>query len=188
MTSATAVLNLLREAEPACASGTYVETVNGAVDRAIVFAYRKGGAWALLCSVNGMRVSDGQTLWTADRGCTEVDADSAHDCHHSGSLRDMLVPRFRDFVKPDRRDAPERLHDNVESVETLGRPAFRVRILGNERCPDWVVDVDASSGVVLADQVTTEDGERFERTFLTLDTEAMLPDGLFDWDTHETEE
>lgn len=168
---------LLRLAEPDHASGTYIERVDETVVAATVFAYRRGGAWALLNSRQGLRVSDAHGLWSAERGGTSFRYSSPPG-YHSGALRDMLVPRHRSLAQPRPR---ERLGEDAEPCWLLDREAVRVSVLGEPRFPEWRMDIDTETGVVLADRLVDAEGRTVERTFVALDLQTRLPDALFDW-------
>lgn len=178
MSSPSELVSLLRRAEPEYASGTFVERSNEAVHAVSVFAYRRGGAWALLNSRQGLRLSDAHSLWSAGRGHTRIQFESPPG-YHSGALRDMLIPRYRSLVQRGQQD---RLGPTVEPCSLLGREALCVQVLGEARFPEWQMYVDAEMGVVLADRVVDDDGCPFERTFLALDLGTRLPDELFTWE------
>lgn len=177
MVSPQEVSALLRAAEPTYASGTYIEASRGRTDRATVFAYRRGGAWALISSGQGMRVTDAHTLWSCDHGSQRV-SEVAPPGYHSGALRDMLIPRWRPIFH---EHSPLRLDSDIGPVRALDRPAHRVRVVGDARCNSWTMDVDAAEGLVLAERVVWHDGSDFSRGFVALHVGTPLPDELFEW-------
>ena len=177
------VIDHLRRAEPEFASGTYVEHLNGVAVAATVFAYRRGGAWALLSSTQGLRVTDAHFLWSASRGDWTLDEQSPPG-YHSGSLRDMLVPRHRDFVRDGRH---VRIAPTIGPSEILGRSTWTADVLGEPRFHEWQLHIDAESGVVLQDRVVDSLGEVFTRGFLALDLGSPLPDDLFTWSPRDRE-
>lgn len=182
MPSAPQVLDLLRRAEPCTAAGIYVHGLGDATDAAIVFAYERGGRWSLVSSEQGLRVSDGETLWSVHTGSTTVRPGPA-GAYHSGQLRDMLMPRHRNLegVTPGRRQRQLTLAPHVADVVVLGRPAHRVHVLGEDRFPDWQMDVDAATGITLANRFVQPDGTVSRQGFLALSLEEPLPDSLFTW-------
>lgn len=176
----------MRRAEPNYCSGVFIEADGRTVDDAVVFAYRRGGAWALMDSRQGLRISDAHTLWSWDRGGRRGQSTSSPPGYHSGSLRDMLIPRYRTDFFEERipRRTKDWLTGEVESVTVAGRPAWRVNAEGsamqNKLWHLWQLDIDAATGVVLHEQTAGARGD-YSRGFTAIDLATPLPDELFDW-------
>jgi hypothetical protein len=176
----------MRRAEPHYCSGVFIETDDHTVNDAVVFAYRRGGAWALMDSRQGLRISDAHTLWSWDRGGRRGQSTSSPPGYHSGSLRDMLIPRYRTDFFEDRMPRRERdwLTGEVESVTVAGRQAWRVNAEGSAMQTKlwhlWQLHIDADTGVVLREETAGARGA-YSRGFTAIDLTTPLPDELFDW-------
>lgn len=177
---------MLRRAEPGFASGVFTKSDNQTAKDAVVFAYRRGGAWALMDNRQGLRISDAQTLWSWDRAGIRGQSVTSPPGFHSGSLRDMLIPRHRSdlFGEGVTRRPQDRLTGEVEAATVVGRPAWRVHVEGStvqsKAWQQWQLDIDAVTGIVLREQTAGSNGV-FCRGFTAIDLETPLPDDLFDW-------
>jgi hypothetical protein len=189
------LLALLERAEPATAVGLLSVHIGQELVSSAVFAYRRGGGWSVIGSDQGAYVDDrtdgthwwsprsNRPRWTAHPGPT----------FHSPDLRDMLLPRHRTDLWPTplarRAGEPARYRLGTPHPVTyvpLRRPAWAACVIGSEpsgtSLREWVVVVDAATGIVLAD---VWNGGR--RHFDALVLDAPLHGALFFWDERPDE-
>lgn len=173
------LLELLRRAEPAAAAGLYTRREADVAVESVLFAYLRGGGWAILSSDQGVRISDAHSLWALTKGVSGPWVNVTRPPgHHSGELRDMLVPRWLQLWPELGSTRPQKyvVSEAVEDVEFDGRACHRAWMSSGPADPEIELTVDAHTGVVLRMA-----GAGSELRLGPVDLHADLADTLFTW-------